>query len=52
MFVIVDAKKEAEVLDHLEEDKFWKSLSMESMKRAWSKEDKVWDKVFKEVTEK
>jgi hypothetical protein len=31
-----------------DEDKFWKSLSRESLKRAWSKEDDVWDKIFKE----
>jgi len=41
-------KKEVDVLESIEEDKFWKSLSRESLKRAWSKEDEVWDKIYKE----
>lgn len=42
-------KKESDVLEAIEnEDKFWKILSREAMKRAWSKEDEVWDKFYKE----
>lgn len=42
-------RKEQDVLERIEEeDKFWKSLSRESLKRAWSKEDDVWDKIYKE----
>ena len=42
-------KKESDVLERMEEeDKFWKSLSRESLKRAWSKEDDIWDKAYKE----
>ena len=41
-------RKESDVLERLEEDdKFWKSLSRESLKRAWSKEDAVWDKIYR-----
>ena len=42
-------KKESDVLTAIEdEDKTWKFFSMESMKRAWSKEDEIWDKIYKE----
>ena len=42
-------KKESDILERIEdEDKFWKSLSRESLKIAWSKEDDVWDKIYKE----
>ena len=42
-------KKESDVLKIIEDEgKFWKSLSRESLKRAWSKEDDVWDKAYKE----
>ncbi|MBI2664861.1 AbrB/MazE/SpoVT family DNA-binding domain-containing protein [Candidatus Woesearchaeota archaeon] len=42
-------KKESDVLESIqEEDKFWRSLSRESLKRAWSKEDDIWDKAYKE----
>jgi len=40
-------KKEADVLRALEEDIFWKRLSEEAMKRAWVKEDEIWDDIFK-----
>ena len=44
-------KKESDVLERIEdEDMFWKFLSRESLKRAWSKEDDVWDKAYKEGT--
>ena len=42
-------RKERDVLERMEEeDKFWRVLTRESMKRAWSKEDDVWDKIYKE----
>lgn len=42
-------KKEADVLNAIEEeDKFWKSLSKVSMAKAWNKEDRIWDKLYKE----
>ncbi len=37
-------RKESDVFMALE-DKFWKTLSRDSLKKAWSKEDEVWDKV-------
>lgn len=40
-------KKESEVFEALE-DKFWKLLSREAVKRAWGKEDDVWDRIAKE----
>tara|TARA_Y100000310_G_C20681379_1_gene816141 strand:- start:738 stop:1016 length:279 start_codon:yes stop_codon:yes gene_type:complete len=41
-------RKEADVLEKIEEeDKFWKALSEESLQRAWSKEDEVWDRIYK-----
>ena len=41
-------KKEADVITAIEtEDKFWKALSAESMKRAWTEKDTVWDKLYK-----
>ncbi|MBI2137674.1 AbrB/MazE/SpoVT family DNA-binding domain-containing protein [Candidatus Woesearchaeota archaeon] len=39
-------KTESEVLKVIE-DKFWKALSQESLKRAWGKEDEIWDKLSK-----
>mgnify|MGYP001566412762 FL=1 len=41
-------KKESDILESMESDKFWKFLSRKAMKRAWSKEDKIWDKIYKE----
>lgn len=42
-------KKESDVLRRIEdEDKFWKEMSRESLKKAWSKEDDVWDEIYKE----
>lgn len=42
-------RKESDVLERVEEeDKFWKDLTKESLKRAWSKEDYVWDQIYKE----
>lgn len=42
-------RKEQDVLERIEEeDKFWRVMTKESMKRAWSKEDDVWDKIYKE----
>ena len=40
-------RKEADVLERVEEDdKFWKDLTKGSLKRAWSKEDDVWDQIY------
>ena len=39
-------RKESEVLNAIEEDKFWKSLSQASMAKAWSKEDEIWGKIY------
>ncbi|MBI2971679.1 MAG: AbrB/MazE/SpoVT family DNA-binding domain-containing protein [Candidatus Aenigmarchaeota archaeon] len=42
-------KREADVLEAVyDEDKFWKSLSRGTMKRAWGKEDAIWDKIYRE----
>lgn len=30
----------------LSEDDFWQGIAAESMKRAWSKEDEIWDELF------
>ena len=42
-------KKEADVavriLEDSEEKNFWKKLSHESLKRAWTEEDDIWDKI-------
>ena len=41
-------RKEADVATQINlEDEFWKKLSTESMKRMWSKEDDIWDKIAK-----
>ena len=43
-------KKESDVAKLLsKEDDIWKKLSEESLKRAWEKEDVVWDKFVKKV---
>ena len=45
-------KKESDVLGAIEsEDKFWNFMQGESIKKAWNKEDKVWDKVYKEMSQ-
>ena len=41
-------KKESEVFAALD-DKFWGALSHASMKKAWGKEDEIWDKVAKKT---
>ena len=42
-------RKKSEVLNEIDsEEKFWKSLTKESMKRAWKKEDEIWDKLYKD----
>jgi AbrB family looped-hinge helix DNA binding protein len=42
-------KKESEVMAKMEnDDRFWKHFSSESMKRAWGKEDEIWDKFYRE----
>jgi len=41
-------RKESDIAEQIaQEDEFWKSLSAESMKRMWGKEDAVWDKIAK-----
>lgn len=41
-------KRESDVIKAIEgEDIFWKTLSEEAMRRAWSKEDEIWDKIVK-----
>ena len=44
-------KKEAEVLETINEDRFWKGLSYKAMESAWSKEDEVWGKFAKNIKE-
>ena len=42
-------RKESDVLDSIEgNDNFWKVLQKEAIKNAWSKEDDIWDKFYKE----
>ncbi len=41
-------KRESEVLDVLDEDLFWKAIGAEALKRAWNKEDEIWDKFAKD----
>ncbi len=38
-------KKESDVLSAMDEDAFWRAVARESMRRAWSKDDEVWDKI-------
>ncbi|MEK6888423.1 MAG: AbrB/MazE/SpoVT family DNA-binding domain-containing protein [Candidatus Aenigmatarchaeota archaeon] len=38
-------RKEGDVLSALGEDAFWKTVVRKSMKRAWNKEDDVWDEI-------
>ncbi len=40
-------KKEAEVLETLDENRFWKALSHKAMESAWGKEDEAWEKFYK-----
>ncbi|HLD49479.1 MAG TPA: AbrB/MazE/SpoVT family DNA-binding domain-containing protein [archaeon] len=42
-------KRELDVFQAIDDDKFWKAISKESMKNTWHKEDKVWDKIYKSV---
>ena len=45
-------KKESDVIKQiLDEDKAWAILSRETLKRAWGKEDAVWDKIAREETQ-
>ena len=40
-------KRESDVFETIEsEDKFWRILSHEGMKKAWSKDDEIWDKIY------
>lgn len=39
--------KESDALEAMgQEGRFWKTLSQEAMKSAWSREDEIWDKIF------
>ena len=40
-------RKENEILKELE-DTFWKGVAKHSLENAWSPEDEIWDKVYKE----
>lgn len=41
-------KKESEVLEEIEgEDMLWRRLSQEALKKAWDKEDEIWDDIPK-----
>ena len=43
-------KKESDILEAIEdEERFWSVLQKEAMKKAWGKEDEIWDKVYKEM---
>ncbi|MBI2652158.1 AbrB/MazE/SpoVT family DNA-binding domain-containing protein [Candidatus Woesearchaeota archaeon] len=42
-------KKESDVLNAIEgEDRLWNALQGEAIKKAWSKEDEVWDKIYRD----
>ena len=43
-------RKESDFLKAVEEDKFWKVLSRKAIKEAWSKEDEIWDKAYKDMS--
>jgi AbrB family looped-hinge helix DNA binding protein len=40
-------RKESTVIAEIGEDKFWRALTKEAMKKAWEKEDKIWDKIYR-----
>lgn len=44
-------KKQEDVIElvNRREDDFWRKLSEESLRRAWGKEDEVWDKLVKKA---
>jgi len=43
-------KKESDVAKQLlDEDGSWKVLSVEALKKSWSKEDAVWDKIARDL---
>ena len=43
-------KKESDVAKQiLDEDSAWKILSAETLKKGWSKEDAVWDKIARDL---
>lgn len=43
-------KKESDFLEAIEgEDRFWSVFQREAIKRGWSKEDEIWDKVYREM---
>ena len=41
-------RKESDIVEVIKgEDEFWKTMARESMKKAWDREDDVWDKIYK-----
>ncbi len=40
-------KRGSDVLDAMNDNAFWRTLSLGMMKNAWGKEDDVWDDVAK-----
>lgn len=45
-------KRESDVAKKiLEEDNAWVALSLEALKKAWGKEDAIWDKIAREGTQ-
>lgn len=45
-------KKESDIVKKIfDEDKAWALLSLDALKRGWSKEDAVWDKIAREGTQ-
>lgn len=47
--IIIKKEEDIAKLVFAEEDKVWKALSEESLRRAWEKEDIVWDKIAKKM---
>jgi len=45
-------KKESEILSALDDNAFWGAVVKDSMRRAWNKEDEVWDKLARRELEK
>ena len=42
-------RKESAVAEKIrDEEKAWKAVSMESLRKAWGKEDEIWDKIAEE----
>jgi len=39
-------RKEEDVAKKLGEEEFWEKAKLESLKKAWSREDDAWDKIW------